>query len=411
MPIANVFTWSKFPIKSWIAPVESSAVAQLVNVANLPFIFKHIAVMPDVHAGIGATIGSVIPTVGALVPSAVGVDIGCGISAMQTGCKRSDLPENLGDLRRAIEAAIPHGRTDNGGPADVGSWPEGEIPEVVKASWDLLFVDATSYLFDSPLYGPGIWERAQRQLGTLGGGNHYIEVCVDDQDDVWIQVHSGSRGIGNFIGKHFIGLAKKLMDRYFIELPDKELAYLPEDSTELGDYIRWMGWALGYATENRCLMVEAACDVLRSFTNKAVDLAEHQYITCHHNYAAKENHFGKNVWVTRKGAIRARQGDLGIIPGAMGRCSYVVEGLGNAESFCSASHGAGRVKGRKQAKREHSLAELQASMAGVECAVSEGMIDEIYSAYKDLDFVMECQSDLVKVVNTLRPLICIKGAE
>lgn len=392
------------PIKAWIRGVqlEDAARQQLLNLSSLPFIHKHIAAMPDVHWGMGATVGSVIATRGAIVPAAVGVDIGCGMMAVQTTLTASDLPDNLHTIRSSIEQAVPHGRTDNGGPNDRGSW--NDIPESPGLRWKALETRYAAILAKHPKAES---MNNARHMGTLGTGNHFIEVCLDETGHVWVMLHSGSRGCGNRIGTYFIGLAKKDMERWFINLPDKDLAYFPEGSELFDDYMEAIGWAQDYARENRNTMMDATLAALHhhlpSFA--VTDMA----VNCHHNYVERENHFGANVLVTRKGAVRAREGDLGIIPGSMGARSYIVRGKGNHESFCSCSHGAGRAMSRGQAKRTFTLEDHVKATDGVECRKDSDVLDETPGAYKPIEAVMEAQRDLVDVVHTLKQVVCVKG--
>ena len=392
------------PIKAWVkgVPLEDAARQQLVNVASLPFIHKHIAAMPDVHWGMGTTIGSVIPTKGAIIPAAVGVDIGCGMMAVQTTLRADQLPDSLTATRSDIEAAVPHGRTDNGGKNDRGAW--GEIPSGPGNRWSGL---SDRYAAITDKHPKALAPNNARHMGTLGTGNHFIEVCLDEGDQVWVMLHSGSRGCGNRIGTYFIQAAKKEMERWFINLPDKDLAYLVEGSELFDDYIEAVEWAQDYAYENRKEMMSATLAGLR---NTLPDFAvTDMAVNCHHNYVTKENHFGANVWLTRKGAVRAREGDLGIIPGSMGVRSYIVRGKGNPVSFCSCSHGAGRAMSRGQAKKEFSLEDHAKATEGVECRKDADVIDETPGAYKDIDAVMAAQADLVEVVHTLKQVICVKG--
>jgi tRNA-splicing ligase RtcB len=401
----------RVPIKMWTAgvPVEDSAMQQLRNVASLPFVHKHVAVMPDVHWGMGATVGSVIPTKGAIVPAAVGVDIGCGMMAQRTTLTAADLPDSLAGLRSEIERRIPHGRTNNGREGDRGAWHD--LPKAIVESVPEAMPAKLGVLFDKH---PGLrksWsaERAYKHLGTLGTGNHFVEVCLDEADGVWVMLHSGSRGIGNRIGTYFIERAKEEMRRWFVNLPDADLAYLPQGSELFDDYRSGVEWAQQYAALNRRTMMDAAIAALREAVPKPFDAAAETAVNCHHNYVSWENHFGENVIVTRKGAVRAREGELGIIPGSMGARSFIVRGKGNAESFCSCSHGAGRAMSRGEAKRRFTVDDHVKATAGVECRKDEGVIDETPGAYKDIDAVMAAQSDLVEVVHTLRQVVCVKG--
>ncbi|MCH7542334.1 MAG: RtcB family protein [Proteobacteria bacterium] len=400
----NVDATGKFPIKAWTkgVQVEDVAAEQLRNMANMPFIHKHVAVMPDVHWGMGATIGSVIPTKGAIIPAAVGVDIGCGMMAVRTTLTANDLPDNLTAIRSDIEAAVPHGRTDNGGKNDRGAWHH--MPKSADDRWAALLERYDAITEKHP---KALSRNNSRHLGTLGTGNHFIEVCLDENDDVWVMLHSGSRGCGNRIGTYFIQRAKKEMERWFIQLPDANLAYLTEGSNLFSDYVEAVGWAQDYAFENRREMMEAILSAMRC-TLPTFQTRE-EAVNCHHNYVAKENHYGSIVWITRKGAVRAREGDLGIIPGSMGVKSYIVRGKGNPESFHSCAHGAGRAMSRREAKERFSIEDHAKATEGVECRKDEGVIDETPMAYKDIDAVMRAQEDLVEIVHTLKQVICVKG--
>lgn len=384
------------PIKIWTDDVEASALTQLKNLSRLPFIASNgVACMPDVHAGIGSTVGTVIATEKAVIPAAVGVDIGCGMNAVRLSLKVSDLPDNLKPLRDEIERRIPLGA---GGAHDHST----DIGEITN--------DLMRTVVD-PLYKGDLVKfhnKAASQIGSLGSGNHFIELCVDENQDVWIMLHSGSRGIGNMIGTHYIALAKREMEKFFITLPDDDLAYFPENTENFDDYMAAVGWAQNYALENRRRMMQQVIHAVRLMLPTEFTITQ-EAINCHHNYVEKENHFGRNMWVTRKGAIRARSGDLGIIPGSMGQRSYIVRGKGDIQSYCSCSHGAGRVMSRAEAKRRFSLTDLIAQTEGVECRKDEGVIDEIPASYKDIDQVMANQTDLVEVVHTLKQVLCIKG--
>jgi len=383
------------PIKVWTDDIEASALTQLKNLARLPFIASNgVACMPDVHAGIGSTVGTVIATEKAVIPAAVGVDIGCGMNAVRLSLKASDLPDNLKPLRDEIERRVPLGV----GGAHDDSTDIGEVtPDLLRTVVE-------------PLY-KGDYDKfhakAASQIGSLGSGNHFIEVCIDESQDVWIMLHSGSRGIGNMIGTHYIAKAKRQMEQFFITLPDDNLAYFPEDTEDFDDYMHAVGWAQNYALENRRRMMIQVIEAMRGMM-PAFTITQ-EAINCHHNYVEKEHHFGRNMWVTRKGAIRARAGDLGIIPGSMGQRSYIVRGKGDLQSYCSCSHGAGRVMSRAEAKRRFSLTDLIAQTEGVECRKDEGVIDEIPASYKDIDQVMANQTDLVEVVHTLKQVLCVKG--
>ncbi len=395
------------PIKAWVHGVklEDEARAQLINTARLPFIYKWVAAMPDVHWGLGATVGSVVPTRGAIVPAAVGVDIGCGMCAVRTTLQASDLPDDLHGVRTAIEKAVPHGRTDGGGRNDRGAWQNP--PEA--------YADAFRALEQG--YGrivakfPHIQRNAHpvAHLGTLGTGNHFIEVCLDEAQHVWFMLHSGSRGVGNRIGTFFIELAKKDLGKHLKNLPDQDLAYIEEGSEHFDDYMQAVEWAQSYAMLNRRLMMDAVIRAVSGVPRIKPFGADLVAVNCHHNYVAREMHYGEQVLVTRKGAVRAGKGDLGIIPGSMGAKSYIVRGKGNAESFHSCSHGAGRAMSRGEAKRRFSLADHEAATAGIECRKDADVIDETPGAYKPIDAVMEAQRDLVEVLHTLRQVVCVKG--
>ncbi len=393
------------PIKMWTrgVPVEDDARAQLARAAQMPFIFKHVAAMPDVHVGIGATVGSVIPTKGAVIPAAVGVDIGCGMMAARTSLVASDLPDNLAGIRSAIEAAVPHGRTSGRGGRDKGSW--GEPPRVVVDAWAKLAERFGRIVAKHPRLRN---TNNLMHLGTLGTGNHFTELCLDEEQRVWVMLHSGSRGVGNAIGTFFIELAKQDMRKWHINLPDQDLAYFPEGTDHFDDYVEAVEWAQDFAKLNRQVMMAHVIDALRSQIAKPFD-AECEAVNCHHNYVTRENHFGENVLVTRKGTVRAAKGTLGIIPGSMGAKSFIVRGLGNPESFDSCSHGAGRVMSRTAAKKLVTLDEHLADTAGVECRKDAGVIDETPKAYKPIEAVMAAQADLVEIVHTLKQVVCVKG--
>lgn len=396
------------PIKAWIkgVTIEDEAKQQLINISKMPFIHRWVAVMPDVHLGKGATVGSVIPTTGAIIPAAVGVDIGCGMIAAKTSLKSSDLPDNLRPLRDAIEIAVPHGRTDNGGANDRGAWHD--IPEPQSAAWAQLKPGFEKIIAKHPKVGAGYVNHVNH-LGTLGTGNHFIEICLDESDNVWIMLHSGSRGIGNRIGSYFIELAKEDMKRWFINLPDQDLAYLPEGTEHFNHYVEAVSWAQNFASTNRNLMMKAVVRALESCTDLPSFTLTDTAVNCHHNYVESEFHFGKKVLITRKGAVSARAGELGIIPGSMGACSYIVRGKGNPESFSSCSHGAGRTMSRTEAKKRFTLDDHLKATKGIECRKDEDVIDETPGAYKPIDAVMEAQSDLVDIAYKLRQLVCVKG--
>jgi len=393
------------PVKMWTrgVPVDSGAREQLSKAAALPFIHKWVAAMPDVHKGIGATVGSVIPTKGAIIPAAVGVDIGCGMMATRTSLVASDLPDSLSGLRSEIERAVPHGLSRSRGSRDKGSW--GDPPAAAVIAWRQLEGRFKAITGKYPKL-----EKTNNlvHMGTLGTGNHFIEVCLDEKDRVWFMLHSGSRGVGNALGRTFIELARKDMARWAIHLPDKDLAYFPEGTDHFDDYVTAVSWAQDFALMNRQVMMGHVINAARRVIDKPFN-AQVEAVNCHHNYVTRERHYGEDVFITRKGAVRARVGDLGIIPGSMGARSYIVRGLGNEESFCSCSHGAGRVMSRTEAKRRISLEEHIEATAGIECRKDEGVIDESPAAYKEIDAVMGAQRDLVDIVYTLRQVVCVKG--
>jgi tRNA-splicing ligase RtcB (3'-phosphate/5'-hydroxy nucleic acid ligase) len=392
------------PIKIWTDTVEAEALTQLKNLARLPFINHNgVACMPDVHAGKGSTVGTVIATDKAIIPAAVGVDIGCGMNAVRLSLKASDLPDNLKALRHQIERDVP-----------LGAGGRHQRPEVLDKLADRVNAIPGSV---AVVFGQGradqiskedAMKKAVPQLGSLGSGNHFIELCIDENQDVWVMLHSGSRGIGNMIGSYYMEKAKKHMEQYFIHLPDGDLAYLPESTDDFNAYVEAVGWAQNYAFENRKVMMELVIAAIRRVLKLEFTITQ-EAINCHHNYVERENHFGKNLWVTRKGAIRARQGDLGIIPGSMGQRSYIVAGKGNLESYCSCSHGAGRVMSRAKAKKTFTVADLIAQTSGVECDKTEDVLDEIPGAYKPIDEVMANQTDLVEVRHILKQVMCVKG--
>lgn len=392
----------RLPIKAWTrgVPVEESALTQLANLANMPFVQSHVAVMPDVHWGCGSTVGSVFATKGAIIPAAVGVDIGCGMMAVRTSMGASDLPDNLLAVRHAIEAAVPHGRTDNGGANDRGAW--GEAKPLLNLQEELDRIVGKHPKIERAA------NRAGNHLGTLGTGNHFIEICLDEEQRVWVMLHSGSRGIGNRIGSYFIELAKDDMRKWFINLPDEELAYLPEGTVHYADYREAVMWAQTFALINREMMMANTMTAIRKALGKEFDSREIA-VNCHHNYVSEERHFGQNVHLTRKGAVSARQDELGIVPGSMGAKSFIVRGKGNRDSFMSCSHGAGRKMSRGEAKRTFTLEDHALATAGVECRKDIDVIDETPAAYKSIDAVMAAQSDLVEIVHTLKQVVCVKG--
>jgi tRNA-splicing ligase RtcB (3'-phosphate/5'-hydroxy nucleic acid ligase) len=386
----QVISDTKAPIKIWADKVEESALAQLRNIGNLPFVYKHVAVMPDVHLGIGATVGSVIATRGAIIPAAVGVDIGCGMAAIRTTIDYRRVLDKLPVLRSRIEAVIPVGTSGN-----------EEWDQPLHLGWQ-----GWKSFDDLAVASGGTAKRAINQLGSLGGGNHFVEVCLDEQKNVWLMLHSGSRNIGKQIAEHHINRARGLIGRMASSLPDPDLAHFSPGSAEFDRYWHDLEWAQSYAKENRRVMLLRVLDVMRSMLGA---FKEELRVNCHHNYAAWETHFGEEVLVTRKGAVRAGPGEYGIIPGSMGTRSYIIEGLGNPESFYSCSHGAGRVMSRGQAKKTFSLSDLRKQTAGVECRKDKGVLDEIPGAYKNIDEVMANQQDLVKVVAVLKQVLCVKG--
>lgn len=393
----------RVPVKGFTegVPVEVEALKQLKNLASLPFIHKHVAVMPDVHAGCGSTIGSVIVTKGAIIPAAVGVDLGCGMMAVKTSLVASDLPDNLLVVRSAIEAAVPHGRTDNGGANDRGAWGS-------ENGRGLMVPLGLGKITDKHPKLKRAADRSPYHMGTLGTGNHFIEICLDENQDVWVMLHSGSRGIGNAIGSYFIEKAKEEMRRFFINLPDMDLAYLPHGSAHYDDYIYAVHWAQKFARVNREMMMEAIIGAISESLDRTITTSM-EAINCHHNYVTMENHYGSNVLVTRKGAVRAREGDLGIIPGSMGAKSFIVRGKGNPESFHSCSHGAGRSMSRTRARSIFNIEDHIKATEGVECRKDAGVLDESPGAYKNIDDVMNAQRDLVEIVHTLKQVVCVKG--
>ncbi len=394
------------PVRSWTVgvPFEAHAREQVRRVARMPFIHGWVAVMPDVHAGMGATVGSVIPTAGAVMPAAVGVDIGCGMMAAHTTLRAGDLESDLRPLRDAIERAVPHGRTHDGRKGDRGAW--SEPPPRVQEAWAVLEPGYRQIVARHPRIDRG---PAVGHLGTLGTGNHFIEICLDEADHVWLMLHSGSRGVGNRIGSDFIGLARAEARRWFIDLPDPDLAYFPEGTAAFDDYLRAVTWAQAYAAANRELMMTAVVEALGASGRLPAFSLQGERVNCHHNYVAREHHHGKDVLVTRKGAVRARKGDLGIIPGSMGARSFIVRGLGNPTSFTSCSHGAGRAMSRTAAKKRFTLDDHARATAGIECRKDAEVIDETPAAYKPIDDVMNAQKDLVEVIHTLRQVVCVKG--
>ncbi|MBH1980926.1 MAG: RtcB family protein [Burkholderiales bacterium] len=402
MPIHQTLRGAQVPVHIFTDDIDAQALRQLHNIASLPIVHPHVAAMPDVHAGIGATVGSVIPTRGAIIPAAVGVDIGCGMNAVRTTLTASDLPDNLARLRSAIEAEVPVGFEQH-------EWSRVQGSRQARAVRPL--GDRLAHIVERHRGIAKMLRQFERtwicQAGTLGGGNHFIEICLDEEQRVWIMLHSGSRGIGNVIGRYFIAAAQKDMRRHQLQLPDADLAYFSEGSTVFDDYVEAVDWAQDYALLNRSEMMRRVLDVLAKHAPPF--RLDGEAINCHHNYIARETHGNEDLYVTRKGAISARQGELGIIPGSMGARSFIVRGKGNPESFCSCSHGAGRSMSRSEAKRRFNRFDLAEQTAGIECRKDGGVVDEIPAAYKNIDAVMAHQSDLVEVVHTLRQVVCIKG--
>lgn len=406
--VQEIEGWYGGKIKAWIDGVsfEHSAQVQTHNVAALPFIHKHVALMPDVHMGYGATVGSVIPTKGAIIPAAVGVDIGCGMMAVRTTLRASDLPDNLSNLRSLIERAVPHG-----GPGVHGSWQEqgrNGIPNSIMNKWVSSGLESRFKALCAKY--PKLESSASVvQLGTLGGGNHFIELCLDEDQRVWVMLHSGSRGVGNVIGRSFIEKAKELLlKRDGIKPLDKDLAWFEEGETEFEDYVEAVAWGQDFARLNREMMMIRVLQAVRE-SGLPTFKTDKEAVNCHHNYVNKEHHFGEDIYVTRKGAVSAQLGQLGIIPGSMGAKSFIVRGKGHADSFCSCSHGAGRVMSRTEAKKRFTVADQVEATDGVECRKDAGVIDEIPLAYKDIDAVMSAQSELVEIVHTLKQVLCVKG--
>ncbi len=378
---------------SWASILDEKTEEQARLTSTLPFIYPHMALMPDAHLGLGVTVGSVIPTLGAVIPAAVGVDIGCGMIAVKTQFTKADLPADRRAVREQIERAIPlsAGRANR----KISATAEPRIAELVGQAEQAGFDPATYH---------GDWAL---QLGTLGSGNHFIEVCVDEADDVWLFLHSGSRGVGNRIAQHHIGVAKKLMQSKNISLPDRDLAYLEEGTVEFNHYVAELRWAQHYALLNREEMMDRVVHQVSEWVGEGV--IEKERINCHHNFTRQETHFGKSVWLTRKGAISARVGEAGLIPGSMGTASYVVEGLGNRDALESAPHGAGRTYSRSAARKTFTREQLREAMAGIEYRDTDAFIDEIPQAYKSIDQVMADSADLVTVRHTLRQLVNVKG--
>ena len=385
-------------------PIDEKTINQAKAYCSMPFV-THASLMPDAHYGKGSTVGSVVATQKVIIPAMVGVDIGCGMMAVKTSLKSEDLPQSLKAMRLSIESVVPHGRSDRGGKNDVGSW-RGDMPLAVEERWsEELKEDFDNICTKHPKIKSS---NSISHLGSLGSGNHFIEVCLDLEDSVWIMLHSGSRGVGNRIGNYFISLAKEDMRKYFINLPDEDLAYIPENSFHFWDYFRALRWAQKYAKINREIMMERIIKSVRESLKVPFQIVD-KAINCHHNYVTKETHYSKEFWVTRKGAVRAGKGDLGIIPGSMGAKSFIVQGKGNADSLTSCSHGAGRIMSRNKAKKSFSEKDMEEQTKGIECKKDSSVIDEIPKAYKPIEKVMAAQSDLIEIVAELRQIICIKG--
>ena len=394
-----------FPLRVWGETLESQAEQQLRNVANLPILFHHVAVMPDVHFGLGATIGTVLASRDAVVPAAVGVDIGCGVSAVRLPFERGwfGADDRLGRLRKSIEREIPLG------------FNQYRLPRVSSEAKAWAADNLRAATVRAPLSGP-LLEKAFLQLGTLGGGNHFIEICYDESDRGWVLLHSGSRNFGKQIADYHIGRAKKVHARKgsLSELPDPNLAYFTANDPEFHDYLADLFLAQRYARFNRAemmrrILLEIAYLAHGAKEPAAAQALETERVDCHHNYVARETHFGTEVYVTRKGAVSAQAGEMGIVPGSMGSPSYIVVGKGNPESFCSCAHGAGRAMSRNEAKRRFSVSDLERQTEGVDCRKDKGVLDELPQAYKDIDAVMAQQSDLVEIRHRLRQLVCVKG--
>ena len=384
-------------ILSWLPEeqIEESALQQIRNLAWMPFIHKHVAVMPDCHYGLGATVGSCIPTLRAIIPAAVGVDIGCGMIAVKTPLTRADLPEDLSDIRKAVEEQIP--------------LSAGRYNRSVKKTAKLRVeqMEAQAAELDRLDFYNKVDRNWRKQMGSLGSGNHFIEIVLDETDSVWAFLHSGSRGVGNRLADHHIKIAKTLMEKRYIDLPDADLAYLVEDTPEFDDYMTDLGWAQDFARLNRDEMMERILRILRHRFGEFEELGR---IQCHHNFTQREHHFGRNILVSRKGAIQAKEGQLGLIPGSMGTASYVVRGKGNAAAFDTAPHGAGRRMSRRAAREKFTMSDFDQLMEGIEVRRSESFLDELPGAYKDVDLVMEQSNDLVEILHTFRQIVNVKGA-
>src|SRR3954470_11029872 len=398
MPVRSEIHEGLVPVKVYTGDLEPQARAQLINISRLPVVHHHVAAMPDVHLGIGATVGSVIPTVKAIIPAAVGVDIGCGMMAARLSLTGDDFSEKeLKKIFGQIERDVPVGfeqHDDAGARVHVVSGFKNGLNKILEKHAGI----------EKRIGKHSSWVR---QMGTLGGGNHFIELCLDESNQAWVMLHSGSRGIGNAIGTYFIALAKRDFERNSVHLPDADLAYFPEGAQHFDDYVEAVGWAQDYAHANRAEMLDIVIDALHRHLPPFERTAE--AVNCHHNYVEREHHYGEDVWLTRKGAIRARAGELGIIPGSMGARSYIVQGKGNAESFDSCAHGAGRRMSRNAAQKAFSVEDLKKQTEGVICRKDKGVLDEIPGAYKNIDEVMANQSDLVDTIHALKQVLCVKG--
>lgn len=385
--------------------VEDAAVKQLHNISQLPILAGHIAVMPDVHMGKGATVGSVIPTLTAVIPSAVGVDIGCGMVAVRTGLMASDLPESLARMRAAIERAVPVGFAYHQDLLSIGH--EGVAASVLQTRYDGLMAGFHGL---SLFTGIGHFDakRMTQQVGTLGGGNHFIELCLDESQRVWVMLHSGSRNVGKTVGEAAMEAAKHHVKDIGVELVDKDLAWLDDGTKAFEEYTTALSWAQDYARLNRDVMLHLVIQAIEHEMGRKLNITD-EAVNCHHNYLSKEEFGGRSVWVTRKGAVSARKGQMGIIPGSMGAKSFIVCGKGHEAAYCSCSHGAGRKMSRSAAKRLFTDLDLAAQTAGVECRKDIDVVDEIPAAYKDIDEVMAAQSDLVEIKHTLKQVLCVKG--
>jgi len=405
--LKNHYEQSMQGVRLWTGDmeVEQQALQQIRNISTLPILAGHIAIMPDVHYGMGATVGSVIPTKGAIIPAAVGVDIGCGMVAMRTELTASDLPDSLKAVRHQIERDVPVGfnyhrdMVTPGKQGLQGMALKRRIDNLVPR-FDALQIMARVGKFDH--------KRMWNQLGTLGGGNHFIELCLDETQRVWIMLHSGSRNVGKTVGEAAVATARELARKNEVHLPDRDLAWFDQGTPEFDEYVTALAWCQEYAALNRDIMLHLVKRALEHGLGRTID-ARVEAINCHHNYANLEEHFGETIWVTRKGTVSAKAGQLGIIPGSMGVKSYIVRGRGHADAYASCSHGAGRRMSRGEAKRRFSREDLVEQTAGVECRKDGGVIDEIPGAYKSIDDVMDAQSDLVEIVHTLKQVLCVKG--